>query len=50
MRTSPVSDDIVELIPPADTGWAGTAKFNRETDGVLIEELIRRGYSVAKSK
>jgi len=50
MSTSPVvSDDIVELQAPLDTGWPGTAKFSRAADAVMIEELIRRGYTVVKA-
>lgn len=49
LSTSPVEDDIVELKPPAETGWPSTAKFSRATDGTLIDELIRRGYTVVKA-
>lgn len=49
MSTSPVQDDIVELAPPVDTGWPGTAKFSRATDATMIEELVKRGYTVVKS-
>lgn len=49
MSTSPAQDDVVELMPPVDTGWPGTAKFSRLTDAAIIEELLRRGYTVAKA-
>lgn len=49
MSTSPV-DDVVELHPPTDSGFSGTAKFSRIFDAVLIAELVRRGYTVAKAQ
>jgi hypothetical protein len=36
---------IVELKPPASTGFSGTAKFLVVEDAVLIEELLKRGYT-----
>lgn len=42
---SPDEDRLVELRPPAESGFGGTAKFRAKTDAVLIRELIRRGYS-----
>lgn len=37
---------IVELKPPPETGFSGTAKLLAETDAILIDELKRRGYTV----
>lgn len=45
----PVDEDIVELRPPAVTGWPSTAKFSKSADASMIEELIRRGYTVVKA-
>jgi hypothetical protein len=36
---------IVELKPPADTGFSGTAKFLVVEQAPLIEELLKRGYT-----
>jgi hypothetical protein len=36
---------IVELKPLASTGFSGTAKFLVVEDAVLIEELLKRGYT-----
>lgn len=38
------SDEVVELAPPKDSGFSGTARF-LASDHVLIDELIRRGYT-----
>jgi hypothetical protein len=38
-------DDIVELKPPADSGFSGTAKFYAVAQAAMIEELIKRGYT-----
>lgn len=42
--TSP-SDEIVELRPPPDSGFSGTAKFLSIAQAALIEELLNRGYT-----
>jgi hypothetical protein len=44
-----VQDDVVELRPPDDYGWSGTAKFYRVSDAVMIAELQRRGYTIVKA-
>jgi hypothetical protein len=36
---------IVELQPPPAFGFSGTAKFLIVEDAVLIEELLKRGYT-----
>jgi hypothetical protein len=36
---------IIELKPPADTGFSGTAKFLVVEQAPLIEELLKRGYT-----
>jgi hypothetical protein len=41
----PPSDEIVELQPPPEWGFGGTALLRGTTDAELIAELIRRGYS-----
>ena len=46
MATSPVLDDLIELTPPAEMGSSMTAKFSRATDARVIEELVRRGYTI----
>ncbi len=38
-------DDIVELRPPGDSGFSGTAKFLADSQSVLIAELLKRGYT-----
>ncbi len=40
------SDEMVELKPPADSGFAGTWHFKSVSDATLITELLRRGYVV----
>jgi len=40
---------VVELKPPPDMGFSGTAKFLTSKDGVLIEELKRLGYTVVEA-
>ncbi len=39
------SDAIVELKPPADSGFSGTAKFWADREAVLVAELLKRGYT-----
>ncbi len=39
-------DVIVELKPPADAGFEGTAKLYQGVHGDLIIELQKRGYVV----
>jgi len=36
----------VELAPPKDQGFSGTAKFMSVSQAALIAELIRVGYTV----
>jgi hypothetical protein len=36
----------VELAPPPNQGFSGTAKFYAVTHSALIAELIRQGYTV----
>jgi hypothetical protein len=36
---------VVELKPPAETGFSGTAKFLVVEQAPLIEELLKRGYT-----
>lgn len=36
---------VVELRPPADTGFSGTAKFLVVEQAALIAELEKRGYT-----
>lgn len=38
-------EGVVELMPPAETGFSGTAFLNETVDAVLIAELIKRGYT-----
>ena len=42
--SAPSSDGIVELKPPVETGFSGTALLRAIEDAVLIEELLKRGY------
>jgi hypothetical protein len=39
-------DAIVELKPPPDSGFSGTAKLYAIADATIIAELLRRGYTV----
>jgi len=39
------SDGIVELKPPADSGFSGTAKLLAVEQAAMIEELLKRGYT-----
>jgi hypothetical protein len=41
---------IVELRPPADAGFSGTARLDRATQAALIEELLKRGYTVVEPR
>ena len=43
-KASP-SDEYVELAPPPDQGFSGTAKFHAVEQAALIAELIRVGYT-----
>jgi len=36
----------VELRPPAESGFSGTALLDAVTQAVLIEALLARGYSM----
>ena len=38
-------DEYVELAPPPDQGFSGTAKFHAVEQAALIAELIRVGYT-----
>ncbi len=52
LSTSPVDEDIVELVAVRDDGshHSITAKFSRTTDADTIDNLIKLGYVVvAKS-
>ena len=44
-KPSPSDDAIIELKPPADTGFTGTAKFFAVGQASLIAELEKRGYT-----
>jgi hypothetical protein len=35
----------VELKPPADSGFSGTALFDPVAQATLIAELLKRGYT-----
>jgi hypothetical protein len=36
---------VVELRPPVEFGFSGTAKFLVSEQAALIEELLKRGYT-----
>jgi hypothetical protein len=40
------SDEIVELRPPAETGFSGTTRLYAVASAALIQELLKRGYTV----
>jgi hypothetical protein len=40
-----LSDEFVELRPPADSGFSGTAKLLAVEQAALIAELLKRGYT-----
>jgi hypothetical protein len=44
-KASPPDDEIVELKPPQDSGFSGTAKFYAVAQAALIEDLLARGYT-----
>jgi len=44
-KPSPSDDGIVELKPPPETGFSGTAKFLAVEQAPLIAELLKRGYT-----
>jgi len=44
-KPSPSDEDIVELRPPAETGFSGTARLYAVAQATLIEELLKRGYT-----
>jgi hypothetical protein len=48
LSTSPVDDDIVELVAVRDDGshHSITAKFSRSMDADTIDSLLKRGYVV----
>jgi len=41
----PSEDGIVELRPPEDSGFSGTAKLLAVAQSALIAELEKRGYT-----
>jgi hypothetical protein len=49
-KASPSEPAVVELKPPADTGFSGTAKFLVVEQASLIEELLKRGYTKVEPK
>jgi len=42
---SSLSDEIVELKPPVDSGFSGTALLHKTDQAALIADLLRRGYT-----
>jgi hypothetical protein len=44
-KPSPSDETIVELKPPPDFGFSGTAKFDAVAQAPLIAELLKRGYT-----
>lgn len=44
-KRKPQSDGIVELKPPADSGFSGTAKLYAVEQADMIAELLKRGYT-----
>jgi hypothetical protein len=44
------SDEIIELLPPPDAGFSGTALLYSVSQAVLVEELLRRGYTKVERK
>lgn len=44
-KASPSDDGIVELKPPPNAGFSGTAKFLAVEQAPMIEELLKRGYT-----
>jgi len=47
---SPSSDEVVELRPPADSGFGGTATLLVAGQSALIQELLNRGYTKVTPK
>jgi hypothetical protein len=43
--SQPDEDAIVELRPPAEFGFSGTAKLLAIEQASMIEELLKRGYT-----
>ena len=44
-QTLSLSDELVELKPPADSGFSGTALLHRVDQANLIADLLKRGYT-----
>jgi hypothetical protein len=44
-KAFPSDDGIVELLPPPEFGFSGTAKLYAVESAALIEELLKRGYT-----
>lgn len=44
------ADEIVELRPPPEIGSSATLKLYRQGNEAMIDELIRRRYSVVSRK
>jgi hypothetical protein len=44
-KPPPSDDDVVELQPPAGSGFSGTAKLLAVPNAALIAELLKRGYT-----
>jgi hypothetical protein len=44
-KPSPSDDGIVELRPPPEAVFSGTAKLAAVAQAALIEELLKRGYT-----
>jgi hypothetical protein len=44
-KASPSDDGIVELKPPPEFGFSGTAKFLAVEQAALIADLLARGYT-----
>ena len=50
VKTSPSDDDeIIELRPPAELGFGGTAKFYKRQHAETIALLQARGYTVVNT-
>ena len=44
-KPSPSENGFVELKPPPDSGFSGTAWFHAIDQKGMIEELLKRGYT-----
>jgi len=49
-KASQSEQAVVELKPPAESGFSGTAKFLVVEQAALIEELLKRGYTKVEPK